>query len=100
MIDFQRRAGLEPVVVTGPLFPSKDPSVRLERRDGVPYYRTNHIPTPKAASTKRGSYVGRALMLRRYRRAILEIARRERPDIIHAHSSYTNPHAALPAARE
>lgn len=100
IIDFQRRSGLDPVVVTGPLFPAKDPSVTLEHYDGVAYHRTNHIPVPASAHSKLGSYAVRALMVRRYRRAILDIAERERPDIIHAHSSYTNPHAAFPAARK
>ncbi len=99
IIDFQRRTGLQPVVVTGPLFPSKDPAVRVDHFDGVAYHRTNYIPAPASANSKLASYVVRALMLRRYRAAVMELARRERPDIIHAHSSYTNPHAALPAAR-
>lgn len=38
-------------------------------------------------------------MLRRYRQAVLDIAEKERPDVIHAHSSYTNLYAAVPAAR-
>jgi glycogen synthase len=99
IVDFQRRTGLFPLVVTSPLFPSRNASVRLEHVDGVAYHRTNYIRTPSSAASKLGSYAVRALMLRRYRQAILEIAERERPDIIHAHSSYTNPQAAFPAAR-
>ena len=38
-------------------------------------------------------------MMVRYRRAVVDVARKERPDLIHAHSSYTNAYAALPAAR-
>lgn len=38
-------------------------------------------------------------MLRRYREFVTEVVRRERPDIIHAHSSYANGLAALHASR-
>ena len=99
IIEHQRRKGLEPVVVTSPLFPTKGQKVGLEHFDGVRYYRTNHITAPAAARSRLGSYVIRVMMLSRYRRAVLEIARKERPDIIHAHSSYTNAYAGMPAAR-
>ncbi len=99
IIDFQRRAGLVPVVVTSPLFPAKGPSVAVEQFDGVTYYRTNHIPAPGSAKSKFASYLVRARMLSRYRRAVLDIVERERPDVLHAHSSYTNAYTAMPAAR-
>lgn len=41
----------------------------------------------------------RGLMALKYQRAVLEIATRERPDVLHAHSSYLNAYAAAPAAR-
>jgi len=100
IVDHQRRLGLEPVVVTSPLFPPKQPPERIEEYDGVRYYRTNHIRPPASAKSKIGSYALRIAMALRYRRAVLEIARRERPDVLHAHSSYANAYAALPAARE
>jgi PEP-CTERM/exosortase A-associated glycosyltransferase len=99
IIEFQRRAGMDPVVVTGPLYPTNDVSVTHELIHGVPHYRTNFIPAPRSARTKLGSYIVRALMMRRYRGAVMEIVRRERPDVLHAHSSYLNARAALPAAR-
>lgn len=99
IIEHQRRLGVEPVVVTSPLFPTKNPTVMLDHFDGVRYYRTNYVPAPASARSKLGSYAIRAMMLLRYRQAILEIARKERPDIIHAHSSYTNAYAALPAVQ-
>lgn len=99
IVDYQRRLGLEPVVVTSPLFPARDSVVTLEHYDGVPHYRTNRIPAPASTRSKLQSYGVRAMMLTRYRRAVLEIARRERPDVLHAHSSYTNAYAALLAAR-
>jgi glycogen synthase len=99
IVEQQRHLGLEPVIVTSPLFPTKDPALTLEHFDGVRYYRTNYIPAPASARLKLGSYAIRLMMLSRYRRAVSEIARKEQPDILHAHSSYTNAYAALPAAR-
>lgn len=99
IVDFQQREGIEPVVITSPLFPAKDPSVTVEQHDDVVYYRTNHIASPASATSKLASYAIRVNMLARYRRAVLDVTRRERPDVIHAHSSYMNAHAALLAAR-
>src|SRR3954471_13810157 len=100
IIDNQRRIGLDPVVVTSPLFPAADPTVAVERINGTSYYRTNHIPVPASARSKLSSYAVRAMMVARYRKAILQIARQERPEVIHAHSSYMNAYAAARAARE
>src|ERR1700732_4323258 len=99
IIENQRKLGLEVVVVTSPLFPTDTPAVDREDFSGVRYYRTNHIPTPGTARWKIGSYLRRVTMLARYRRAVMRIAQREQVDIIHAHSSYANAHAAAPAAR-
>lgn len=99
IVEQQQRLGLEPVVVTSPLFPARGPTVGIEYYDGVRHYRTNNIPAPASANSKWSSYAIRAMMLARYQLAILQIARSERPDILHAHSSYTNAYAALPAKR-
>jgi PEP-CTERM/exosortase A-associated glycosyltransferase len=99
IIENQVKLGLEVVVVTSPLFPTNGMASAYEEFGGVRYYRTNHIPTPASARTKLGSYWRRAQMMRLYRRAVLDIAVAERVDIIHAHSSYANAYAAMPAAR-
>jgi glycogen(starch) synthase len=99
ILDFQRRVGLQPIVMTSPIFPQKYWSAPIEHFDGVPHYRTNHIPAPSSAKSLLGKYAVRAMMMRRYQRAVLDLARRERVDVLHAHSSYTNPHAAALAAR-
>ena len=100
IIDNQRQIGLDPVVVTSPFFPGKDLTQPVVTINGTSYYRTNHIPVPASARSKLASYFVRARMVSRYRKAVLEVARKERPDVIHAHSSYTNLYAAVPAARE
>jgi PEP-CTERM/exosortase A-associated glycosyltransferase len=100
IIDNQRRIGLDPVVVTSPFFPAREPGLTVEVFNGTSYYRTNHIPVPASARSKLASYLVRMRMVSRYRQAVCQVARREHPDVIHAHSSYTNLYAAVPAARE
>jgi len=99
IVIHQRRMGLDPVVITSPFFATNNPGVSLERIEGTRYYRTNHIPVPAQARSKLLSYKIRLQMMSRYRRAVLEVASLEKPDVIHAHSSYTNAYGALPAAR-
>jgi len=99
IVTHQRRMGLDPVVITSPLFATQNTNISLEDIEGIRYYRTNHIPVPAQARSKWVSYRIRLQMLSRYRRAVLDIACREKPDVIHAHSSYTNAYGALPAAR-
>src|SRR4051812_45239458 len=88
IVDSQRRLGLDPVVVTSPFFPMQQPRETVDVINVTTYYRTNHIPVPASARSKVSSYAVRLMMMRRYRQAVLEIARKERPDVIHAHSSY------------
>lgn len=99
IIENQLKWGLEVVAVTSPLFPTVGTAAPFEDYGGVRYYRTNHIPPPASAGSKLGSYWRRMRMLSRYRQAVLDIATQERVDVIHAHSSYSNAFAAVPAAR-
>jgi len=79
--------------VTSPFFLGAD-GPRTDIIDGVRYFRSNHIPRPDKTRGRLRSYWTRMNMVRRYREFVAEVARRERPDIIHAHSSYTNGIAA------
>lgn len=99
ILENQLKGGLDVVAVTSPLFPTNGKAPAHEDYGGIRYYRTNHIPPPASARSKLGSYWRRARMMSKYRRAVLEVARKERVDVIHAHSSYANAYAALPAAR-
>src|SRR3569833_1246788 len=99
IVTHQRRMGLDPVVITSPLFATQNTIISLEYIEGTRYYRTNHIPVPAQSRSKWLSYKIRLQMLSRYRRAVLDVACQEKPDVIHAHSSYTNAYGALPAAR-
>jgi len=99
IVENQLRLGLEVVVVTSPMFAATGPIAACEEYGGVRYYRTNHILPPASARSKLGSYWRRIMMLRGYREAVLGVARKERVDVIHAHSSYSNAYAAMSAAR-
>ena len=100
IIENQRKLGLDVIAVTSPLFPTNGREVpAVEEINDTRYYRTNHIPPPASASSKLASYWRRLRMLGRYRQAVMEIARKERVDVIHAHSSYSNAYAGVPAAK-
>jgi len=99
IIENQIKLGMEVVVVTSPLMPREMVKGEVETLFGVRHHRTNHIPVPDSARTRVGRYITRALMLYRYRKALSKIVAAERPDVIHAHSSYLNALAAVPAAR-
>lgn len=99
IIENQIKLGMEVVVVTSPLMPPEMVKGEVETLFGVKHYRTNHIPVPDSARTRIGRYVTRALMLYRYRKALTKIVTAEKPDVIHAHSSYLNALAAVPASR-
>ncbi len=98
IVEHQQRQGLEPLVVTSPFFRGAE-GQRTDTIGGVTYFRSNHIPRPDKARGRLLAYWTRIQMLRRYREFVTEVVRRERPDIIHAHSSYANGLAALHASR-
>jgi PEP-CTERM/exosortase A-associated glycosyltransferase len=98
IVNHQRKLGLDPIVVTSPFFRGAT-AQQVDAIDGIRYYRSNHIPRPDKAQGKAAAYWRRMNMLRRYRKHVADIARRERVDVIHAHSSYTNGLAARYAAR-
>jgi glycogen(starch) synthase len=93
IVSHQRRLGLDPVVVTSPFFRGAD-GQRTDEIEGIRYFRSNHIPRPDKSRGRLAAYWARMNMVRRYRHFVAEVARRERADIIHAHSSYTNGLAA------
>jgi len=98
IVKHQRRSGLEPLVVTSPFFRGAD-GQRTDDIDGVQYFRSNHIPRPDKTQARPGAYWTRMNMVRRYREFVAEVARSQRADIIHAHSSYTNGIAARYASK-
>ena len=97
-MNHQRRLGLNPLVVTSPFFRGADDR-RTDDIEGVRYFRSNHIPRPDKTKGRLAAYWTRVNMVRRYREYVAEVARSERPDIIHAHFSYTNGIAARYASK-
>jgi PEP-CTERM/exosortase A-associated glycosyltransferase len=93
IIKNQRRSGLEPLVVTSPFFRGPE-GQRIDEIDGVRHLRSNHISRPDKSRGRLQAYWTRMNMLRRYRTFVADVVHRERPDIIHAHSSYVNGLAA------
>ena len=98
IVNHQRRLGFNPLVVTSPFFRGAD-SQRTDEIDGVRYFRSNHISRPDRTRGQLASYWTRMNMMRHYRKFVADVAHRERPDIIHAHSSYTNGIAARYASK-
>lgn len=98
IVEHQKRQGLEPFVVTSPFFRGAA-GRQTEVIDGIRYHRSNHIARPDKRQGRLAAYWARVRMLRRYREFVAEIVRSERPDVIHAHSSYTNGVAARYASR-
>lgn len=98
IVAHQRQLGLEPLVVTSPFFrgTARDSKDLI---DGIVYFRSNHIRRPDRGQGRLAAYWTRLQMLLRYREFVAEIVRRERPAVIHAHSSYTNGLAAWYASQ-
>lgn len=94
IVENQKKHGMDPVVVTSPFFKGEYRGARKENINNITYFRTNHIKRPESNMNKIVSYLTRAKMMNRYKRSVLEIVQNEKPDIIHAHSSYTNGLAA------
>ncbi|MDY6856607.1 MAG: glycosyltransferase [Thermodesulfobacteriota bacterium] len=100
IVENQKKSGMEPVVVTSPFFQNGDPQIRKEIHNGTIYYRTNFIKRPDKEHNKIVSYLTRLSMIHNYKRAVLKIAKLEKPNVIHAHSSYTNCIAANYASKK
>lgn len=93
IVETQRALGLDPVVVTSPRH--DDPDRRaMEEIDGIRYHRS-----PWPSSAKRRPLFEIVEMFRFYRR-IVEVARSEKPDLIHAHSSILCGLPGYAAARQ
>ncbi len=91
----QQQRGWQPVVVTSPKHES---TWKGERRaeeliEGIPYYRSGAIgPT--------APFVAEVGLMHALGRRILEVARKEKPSLIHAHSPVLNAIPALWAGRK
>lgn len=100
IVHNQAALGIEPVVLTS-VRHDNPKQCSMEEIDGIRYHRTRP-PRPHAlldpARDKPG--LREALEIHHFRRRIVEVARRERPDVIHAHSSILVGIPAMLAARQ
>ncbi|MBB5346991.1 glycosyltransferase, exosortase A system-associated [Desulfoprunum benzoelyticum] len=91
----QRDMGFEPVIVTSPKHEAdlKGEAPRREEINGFTYYRSGATPGFSLP------FIGEARLMHVLSRRILEVAKAERPAIIHAHSPVLNALPALWAGR-
>ncbi len=95
IVNNQRAIGIEPVVLTSARH--ENPSgCSMEEIDGVRYHRT---PRPQTSAFDR-PVLREALEIHHLRKRIVEVARREEPDLIHGHSSILCGIPAYLAARQ
>jgi glycogen(starch) synthase len=89
IIHTQRSLGLKPVVLTSPKHGSKEEG--LEEIEGIRYYRTASLPANGLGNVP---FAGELELMARLGRRISFVAKREKVDLIHAHSPLLN---GLPA---
>jgi PEP-CTERM/exosortase A-associated glycosyltransferase len=92
IVTFQRRLGLQPVVVTSPKHPGGGPP--CEMREGIPYYRTQ-----RSARKRPLPYASELALMARFARRIGDVARAEGVKVLHAHSPVLNGLPSIWAAR-
>lgn len=88
IVGTQKALGLDPIVLTSPRHESPDHRA-VEVLDGIHHHRSPHKP---------GTPIPVELNILRQR--VVEVAREEKPDIIHAHSSILCGIPAYAAARQ
>jgi len=95
LLRAQRAMGYEPVVVTSPKHEESLPDSTADREviNDFVYHRTGAVgPVPVPI-------VGELLLMRALHQRILEVARIEKPAVLHAHSPVLNAFPAIWAAR-
>lgn len=92
IITFQKRLGLQPVVLTSPKHPRGGPP--CETREDIRYYRTHRLPQKRALP-----YATELALMVRFARRIGDVARAEGAKVLHAHSPVLNGLPAIWAAR-
>jgi len=89
IVQFQRRFGLRPVVLTSPKQGGRADGV--ETIEGVPHYRTR--------ARRAAPFVREMAQMAKVAGRIVSVARSERASVLHAHSPLLNGFPALLAAR-
>ncbi len=95
IIREQHALGWETCQVTGPKHNPDAAAPAQEEVDGITFYRC----PPVGGLLAKLPLLGQLAVIRALTRRVLEVARRERPDVIHAHSPALNGVAAIRAGR-
>lgn len=100
IVNSQRNIGLEPVVLTSVRHDNPN-GCSMQEIDGVRYYRTLKRPAGLLGRYLSGrNYTREFMEIESFRRRIVEVARREKVDLIHGHSSILCGIPAYMAARQ
>ena len=102
VVESQADVGLSVLVVSSPFQPPSKPNAKIEQIGGVSYHRCSEIGGGLViAESDQGITVKlrKALALVKFRDVIADLARRELPDVIHAHSTFFCAIAGWLAAR-
>ncbi len=88
IVNNQKALGLDPVVLTSIRFENKQ-GCSMEELDGIRYHRTlpPSVRSPLSGVLDGKPYGSEAMEIDQLRKRIVDVARREEPDLIHAHSS-------------
>lgn len=102
LIEAQSDAGLDVLAVSSPFQPPSEAGVKLEYLRGIPCYRTFN---EKSALLISDRDQGLIVKIRKFMKiftfsaAVTNLARREKPDVIHAHSTFFCAFASWVAAK-
>jgi glycogen synthase len=99
IVNTQKTLGLEPVVITSVRFDNPK-NCAMEEIDGIRYHRTPREGGLFSARIDETPVMKEALEINHFRRRIVDVARREQVDLIHAHSSILCGIPAYLASRE
>ena len=96
ILEEQRRRGWVPVALTSPKHEAswKEPAPQVEEIDGFRFYRTGQVRSGFARLP------GELQLMRQLARKIEEVAKIERPSVLHAHSPVLNVLPALWVGRQ
>ncbi len=94
IVEFQKKSGIEPVVITSP----NQVSVKeYEEINGIPYYRTS---LPESSFIKKMPYIKELLLIFKLKKEIQKVVNNNCINIIHAHSPILCGLPALLVARK
>jgi glycosyltransferase involved in cell wall biosynthesis len=96
IINEQRALGWQTCHVTSPKHNPDNAVPEHETVDGIEFYRCQ----PLSGLFARLPVLGQLAVIRVLTRRLVEVARREKPDVIHAHSPALNGVAAIRAGRK